>query len=248
MTIQDKIKEKAAQEAFDYILNLRNSIKNDILWIGIGSGTTIKFFINILGEAIKNNKVPFTVKTISSSIDSENKCRLWNLPIYRLEELEVDFKIDIYVDGADEVDPLKRSLKGLGGASTREKLLRINSKFFLILIDNSKQVEVLGQKTPVVCEILPFSYKNTLERLKTLDPNPSKIKLRSITGKLDPFVTDNGNFIADLYYENSVLKDHDLSELEIKIRCIPGVIESGLFSEPADLIVIASVNQIKILS
>lgn len=251
MAPSDLQKEKVANYAFDYLLKVVKDDKNLLqrpIWLGIGSGTTIKFFLSKLGESFQNETIPFKFLTISSSIDSEALCREIGLPIRQLSDLPEGVKLDFYIDGADEVDPNKRCLKGLGGASTREKFLRIESKRFFVLIDESKKVSHLCSKQPIVVEILPFGFEKTLERLKNLIPAPSSLVMRKGSGKMGFVITDNNNFIVDLYFDNKLDAKFDFKNFEKAIKSIPGVIETGLFGNQADIVFIASDNEVEVLT
>ena len=246
----DGLKEKVAQKSFEYLLNdikVNKSKFDSIIWLGIGSGTTIKFFISILGKKFSEGVLPFHFVTISSSIDSETSCRESNLPIRQLADLPKGKKLDYYIDGADEVDNFKRSLKGLGGASTREKLLRTESDKFYILIDKSKRVINLCTDHPIVFEILPFGYEKTLERIMNITPKPAKIEIRKGTGKMGYVITDNSNYLVDVYFSQSFEESFDLIEFEKKLKTIPGVIETGLFASPADVVFVASSSEEEII-
>lgn len=245
MLSQEKLKENVAKEVFSFII--KNISKNKFMTLGIGSGSTVKIFIDLLGEWYENNDINYKIQTISSSIDSEKRCRYWKLPIYQLEDLEKNKKLDYYIDGADEVDSKKRSLKGLGGASTREKIIRLETSLFIIMVDESKRVSNLASKTPIVCEILPFGFEKTIERLEKIKPTPLKITLRKGSCKMGPVISDNGNYLVDLFFEEKFKNDLDLVELESTLKLIPGVIETGLFSKPADIVFISTQNGITIL-
>ena len=246
----EALKEKVAQISLEYLLKSvreNNQQNKSQIWLGIGSGTTIKYFLSILSQKFLDGSLPFSFVTVSSSVDSETTCRDLQLPIKQLEDLPEDKNLDYYIDGADEVDEQKRCLKGLGGASTREKLLRINSNQFYVLTDESKRVTNLCTKHPVVVEILPFAHKKTLERLQALNPTPTKIELRRGSGKMGYVLTDNHNYLVDVFFEKDLSNDFEFVALEKHIKVIPGVIETGLFSTPATVVFIASQERVDIL-
>lgn len=243
------LKEKVAQHSFDYLLKdiqLTKANSEKLIWLGIGSGTTIKFFISILGKKYAEGSLPFKFVTISSSVDSESACRKLNLPIRQLADLSPDQKLNYYIDGADEVDSQKRCLKGLGGASTREKLLRIESDVFYILIDESKQVITLCEKNPIVLEILPFGFEQTLERIKKFSPSPVKVEIRKGSGKMGFVLTDNNNYLVDAYFNNVFTESINFEELERKLKTIPGVVETGLFGSPANVVFVSSKTSVEV--
>ncbi len=247
----DVLKEKVAKRSFEYLLediSKHKSLSNDTIWLGIGSGTTIKFFLSLLGEYYSKGKIPFQFVTVSSSIDSETVCRNLQFSIRQLADLPAGKKLDYYIDGADEVDCMKRCLKGLGGASTREKLLRIQSDQFYVLVDQSKKVPTLCTKCPIVVEIVPFGFVKTVERLNALNPKPFKLEIRKGSGKMGFVLTDNNNYLVDVFYDSNLAKTLDFESLEQQLKLVPGVIETGLFTDPAQVVFIATPTEVEVLT
>lgn len=250
MSQADVLKEKVAVFSYDYLcddIKQTFSSSDSLIWLGIGSGTTIKFFITLLGKKFLEDSIPFKFVTVSSSADSESLCRKLNLPLRQLADLPKGKKLDYYIDGADEIDGQKRCLKGLGGASTREKLLRIESEKFFVLADATKRVSILCTKNPVVLEILPFGFEKTLERIQNLNPAPIRIELRKGTGKMGFVITDNNNYIVDAYFTDLFTVNFDFENFEQQLKAISGVVDSGLFATPADKVFIASSTTIEVL-
>ena len=138
--------------------------------------------------------------------------------------------IDVTIDGADEVDPNKQLIKGLGGALLREKIVAAASLMEVIIIDSSKLVEKLGVKTPLPVEVVPYGHKKTAY---ALERQGCKATLR-MSGE-SPFVTDAGNYIYDCKFESI---DSPFF-LESRIDVIPGVVENGLFLNTASVIVVS---------
>lgn len=244
------LKEKVAQKVFDYLLqdiSQTKSQQDSLIWLGIGSGTTIKYFLEQLGKSFADGSVPFKFVTVSSSIDSETVCRSFNFPIRQLADVPTGEKLDYYIDGADEVDSSKCCLKGLGGASTREKLVRIEAERFYVLVDESKKVPTLCTKCPIVVEIVPFGFDKTLERINTITPKPSKAVLRTGSGKMGFVITDNNNYLVDVYYHANDLKAINFEDLEQQFKLVPGVVETGLFASPADVVFIAGPSNVEVI-
>lgn len=244
------LKEKVAQEVFDYLcqdISQTNAHKESLIWLGIGSGTTIKYFLTLLGKSFADGSVPFKFVTVSSSIDSETVCRSFNFPIRQLADVPTGQKLDYYIDGADEVDGKKRCLKGLGGASTREKLVRIEANQFFVLVDESKKVSTLCTKNPVVVEIVPFGFAKTLERINALTPKPSKAVLRTGSGKMGFVITDNNNYLVDVFYSGDAIQTIDFEDLEQQLKLVSGVVETGLFASPADVVFIATPSTVEVI-
>ena len=208
---QDDKKNLVAEAALDYIQS------GDIL--GIGSGSTVNKFINLLGSV--KNKIEACVSSSQKSTELLHKMKI---PVIDLKECD---KIPLYIDGADEANSHKELIKGGGGALTREKILAQSSEKFICIIDESKVVDKLG-KFPLPIEVIQLAQsKISLEMIK-------------IGGRpvyRNQFITDNGHIIIDVH-------DLDINEpmaLEKKINHMPGVITNGIFSiRSADEILIAT--------
>jgi ribose 5-phosphate isomerase A len=185
--------------------------------VGLGSGTTVTHLIRVLAE--QRPKATF----IPSSIATQNLASKLGL---KLGSLENHPKLDLAIDGADEVDPGFNMIKGKGGAHTREKIVASAAKKVLIMVDRTKLVKRLGKRARVPVEVLPFEYKFTMRKLSQL--NGKSILRTTSAGK--PFVTDNGNYIIDVKFPQ-ISKP---AELEAKINTVPGVVENGLFVGVAD--------------
>ncbi len=195
----------------------------DGMVIGLGTGSTTRYAIERIGRLVAGGMniagVP-TSKATAALADS------LGIPLTTLEEHR---RLDLTIDGADEVDPRLNLIKGLGGALFREKLVASASAEMVVVVDESKLVDCLGQKTPVPTELLPFGWRLTEERLEKLGCRPS---LRMEDDK--PFITDNGNYILDCKFP----RIDDASRLARRLKAIPGVLEHGLFLEMADLVLV----------
>ena len=192
--------------------------------IGIGSGSTVEMFINLLGKI--RSKVDACV---SSSIRTS---QLLNKNGFRVIELREAGTIPVYVDGADEANKQKQLIKGGGGALTREKIVASSSEKFVCIIDDSKYVSKLG-KFPLPIEVISMAQsKIALEMVK----KGARPVLR------ENFVTDNNNIILDVH-------EMDINEpiiVEKEINNLPGVVTNGLFSlRPADVLLISDGNKVK---
>lgn len=208
---QDDKKNLVAEAALDYIQS------GDIL--GIGSGSTVNKFINLLGSV--KNKIEACVSSSQKSTELLHKMKI---PVIDLKECD---RIPLYIDGADEANSHKELIKGGGGALTREKILAQSSEKFICIIDESKVVDKLG-KFPLPIEVIQLAQsKISLEM----------IKLGGRPVYRNQFITDNGHIIIDVH-------DLDINEpmaLEKKINHMPGVITNGIFSiRSADEILIAT--------
>jgi len=206
-------KRKAAEAAAELV--------RDKMVVGLGSGTTVTEIIRALAKL--KSKATF----IPSSSTTQ---RLAGDMSLRLSSLDVHDKLDLTIDGADEVDPNFNMIKGGGGAHTREKIVAGAAKRVAIVVDRTKLVKKLGERTPVPVEVIPFACEYTARKLAELGGEP---KLRAAAGG-NPFVTDNGNYILDVKFR-SIPKP---AELEQKINRVPGVVENGIFVGVADFLLV----------
>lgn len=205
------LKQKAAQAALAYL--------NDAKIIGVGTGTTVNYFIAELAKI----KHQFDA-CVASSHATETRLRAANIPVI---DLNVADQLPIYIDGADEVNVQCQMIKGGGGALTREKILAKVATQFISIVDESKLVSQLGAY-PVAVEVIPMARSLVARELVKLGGDPTYRQ---------GFVTDNGNIILDVYN----LDESAFMSLEDAINCIPGVVENGLFMHrPADVVLVAS--------
>lgn len=194
--------------------------------IGLGTGSTAKLFVEAVGARVREG---LHVRAVASSLASESLAREQGIEIVEFAAVQL---IDLTVDGADQADKQFNLIKGGGGALLREKILAYNSKRFVVVLDDSKLVDSL-QPHPVPVEIIPFAHELTLRQLAALGAVP---KLRQQGG--DPFITDNGNLIADCVFDSM----GGVAELNRNINALPGVVESGLFEAGRISQVIAGYN------
>ena len=198
-------KRAAAEKAVEWV--------SDGMVVGLGTGSTAYWAIKKLGERVKEG---LRIQAVASSTTTEQLAWEEGIILTSFSDLE---RIDVTIDGADEVDEHHNLIKGGGGALLREKILAYHSKTFLVVVDEAKLVEVLGA-FPLPVEIVPFAADLTLKHLADLG---STAVLRQKDGTL--YKTDNGNLIADCRFEHI---PEPLS-LDIILRTIPGVVETGLF-------------------
>ncbi len=215
---QDTLKQKAAEAAIDHI-------KYDGV-IGVGTGSTVNFFIDALAK-IKGR----IDGAVASSVATAERLKAIGIPVLDLNSVS---SIPLYVDGADEFNQHKYLIKGGGGALTREKIIAEVAEKFVCIVDNSKQVEVLGE-FPLPVEVLPMARSYIGRRIVKMGGNPVY---------REGFVTDNGNIIIDIYDLDIV----NPIEVEETINNWPGVVTNGLFAKrKADEILIATEQGIKTL-
>ncbi len=212
-----KVNEKraAALEAVKYVKN--KSV------IGIGTGSTVKPFIEALNERVEKENLE--ISAIATSVQSESFLHK-NIKII---DFSLNQAIDLSVDGADKASKDFYLIKGGGGALLREKFVALNSKKNITIIDQSKiATPLFGFPLPV--EIVQFGYQSTLNRLKVLGFYGS---LRMVGKK--PFITDNGNYIYDIDLKEPIINP---CTFHMDLKILSGVIETGLFLRTSDIIII----------
>ncbi len=206
-----------------------NMIHNDMV-VGLGTGSTANYFIAELAK--RHVEEGLRVKVVASSIISSNRAQQLGLKVVAIEHLS---HIDIYVDGADEVSPTMVLLKGRGSDLVREKLLANASDQFLVLVDNSKLVDRIGQNYPIPIEVAPFSWEMVLASLLKIG---GKGGLRPNGDGLA--VTSHGSLVLDMTFDESV----DSQTLNAQLNAIPGVVEHGIFEQLATAILIGENEQV----
>jgi len=224
-----KSKENAARRALEFV--------KEGMIIGVGSGSTVRLFIELLSKEFDGVDLTFVAASYDSELNLiKQGFRL--LPLYEVE------KIDIAIDGADEVDPKGNLIKGGGAALTREKIIDYFAEKYCIIVDSTKLVSRLFQKHPIPLEVLPESWtfvKNFLETNLRGDA-----KLREAVRKNGPVITDNGNFILDFHVNPNVEKPPEF--LEEYLNSIPGVIENGIFARRKPFkIIVGYPNRVEVL-
>jgi ribose 5-phosphate isomerase A len=216
-------KQIAAEKAIEFVHNG--------MILGLGSGSTATFFLKKLGDSVKKG---LKIKGVSTSNYTTSLANSLNIPLVPIEDVE---KIDLTVDGVDEVDPEFNGIKGGGGALLYEKIIASISKKIIWIVDSSKIVKRLGN-FPLPVEIVTFGYTHTLNNLKKAGLRPV---LRRKNNEI--FQSDGSNFIADLKLKTI----NNPAELQKKLKAFQGVIESGLFINAPDKVIVGEQNGAKIL-
>ncbi len=215
----DRLKKIAAEAAAD------DYIKDGMI-VGLGTGSTAFFAIKRIGERVLKEGLELTcVSTSEKSAQLGKSCGLNIVPFEGTE------KIEVTIDGADEIDQSLQLIKGLGGALLREKIIAFATKKEIIIADESKLVDTLGAVSPLPVEALRFGYERTKYALEELGCHAT---LRTKDGEI--FITDGGNYIYDCKFESIEEPDY----LESCLNNIPGVIENGLFLNMASIAIIAN--------
>lgn len=192
--------------------------------VGLGSGTSVAYAFQELGKRIREKRLQ--IYGVPTSHQVFLLAVQYNIPITSLDEHP---KLDVTIDGADQVDEELNMIKGMGGALTREKIVASVSKTNVIVIDETKLTKKLGVDQPVPVEVLPFALSPVTAKLRTLGGKPI---LRWAEKKLGPVVTDNGNFILDVHLGLI----NNPKELNQKLKTISGIVETGLFVGMANIV------------
>ncbi|MEE1999934.1 ribose-5-phosphate isomerase RpiA [Alkalimonas sp. MEB108] len=218
MLTQDDMKRKAAWAALEFIP--RHTV------VGVGTGSTVNHFIDALAT-IKDE----IEGAVSSSEQSTTKLKALGIPVLDLNAIE---KFSVYVDGADEINPDKHMIKGGGAALTREKIVAAVAETFICIVDESKQVPVLG-RFPLPVEVIPMASSYVARELNKLG---GRAVLRA------GVTTDNGNVILDVFD----LEIHHPIQLEAQINNIVGVVTNGIFAiRAADKVLVGTPEGTKLI-
>lgn len=214
----ERLKEEAGIAACNFI--------KDGMKIGLGTGSTVRYTVIEIGRRISEDGL--NVVGVPTSEATRELALEVGIPLVTLSESS---GLDLVIDGADEFDDDFSLIKGGGGALTREKIVAQSSKSMIVVADDRKQVETLGNfDLPV--EVLPFEWERTRDRISSICPG--EVTLR---GGSEPFVTDNDGYILDCSFGPSI---SDPKSLEMKILSIAGVVEVGLFVDICDAVILAS--------
>jgi len=211
-------KKAAAKAALDFI--------EDDMVIGVGSGSTVDYFIEALASV--KQKIDGAV---ASSVATAERLKALSIPLLDLNAVN---ELPLYVDGADEINSAKQMIKGGGGALTREKIIATVAKKFICIVDQSKQVDLLGE-FPVAVEVIPMARSYVARQIVQLGGDPVY---------REGFVTDNGNVILDVYN----LKIMEPLALESKLKAIVGVVENGIFAHrTADVLLLGTPERAEVI-
>jgi len=224
---KEEAKRKAALEAVKHV--------KDGFVVGLGSGSTIAYAFQEIGKRIKNEGSK--VYGVPTSYQAFMLATKYGIPTTTLDEHP---RLDLAIDGADQIDKKLNLIKGMGGALLREKIVAAAAKQFIIIVDESKMTDSLGKNQRVPLEVLPFAFVTVMSKIREMNGKPF---LREGTDKVGPVITDNGNFIIDVDFGS--IKNP--KELECKLKSIPGVIETGLFIGMADIAYIGTSTTVETL-
>lgn len=223
---QEELKKIAAYKAVEFV-------KSGMV-VGLGTGSTAKHAVDRIGELLKTGQLKDIVGIPTSKKTHEQAQKL-GIPLSDLNSHPI---IDMAIDGADEVDPELHLVKGRGGSLLREKMVETASKKFIVIVDETKIVKFIGGSgLAMPVEIVPFCWKFTLQRLEMLFTDAGcvgRLRVEGETGEV--YVSDNGNYIIDLYFERDI---GDLKEASDAMLRLAGVVEHGMFIDIATTLIVA---------
>lgn len=227
---QEELKKIAAYKAVEFV--------ESGMVIGLGTGSTAKYAVARISELLKEGKLKDIIG-IPTSTTTHGQAVSLGIPLADLDSHPI---VDLSIDGADEVDPALNLVKGRGGSLLREKMIEGASKKFVVIVDESKLVKHIGGSgLAVPVEVVPFCCDFTRGKLEELFREAGcKAKLRMKIGSngrdATPAVTDNGNYVVDLYLEKDI---GDLEAASEAILRFPGVVEHGMFLGMATTLIVA---------
>jgi ribose 5-phosphate isomerase A len=214
----DRLKQAAARKAVEFV--------RDGMVVGLGTGSTAKHMVIALGEKVRAG---MQLRGVPTSHDTAALARSCGIPLI---ETDNRWEIDVAIDGADQVDPDFNLIKGGGGALLKEKIVAASARQFIVLVDYTKQVPVLGKSFPLPVEVVQFGWGSTARAIETL--TRSRAVLRERGGA--PFITEAGNLILDIH----IARIDRPRELEAALNEIPGIVETGLFVDRTNILIVGT--------
>lgn len=225
----EELKRKAAAQAV--------ALVEDGMKLGLGTGSTARHVLELIAERRRRGELA-DIAGVPTSRTTENLARELGIPLTTLDKNPT---LDLAIDGADEVDPALNLIKGWGGALLWEKIVAAAAERLVIVVDESKLVQRLGDRGPVPVEVVPFAYQIHMPFLEELGGKP---RLREKDGGM-PFVSDGGHYIIDCYFEDGI---SDAWRLEAELKHRAGIVDTGLFLDMAESVVVATASGINVLT
>lgn len=222
MSEQEARKRAAAERAVTYV--------ESGMRLGLGTGSTAKHVLDVISERMKAGALR-DVAGVPTSRATADYARQLGIPLIDLDEVR---RLDLAIDGADEVDPNLDLIKGLGGALLWEKIVESAADRFIVVVDESKLVRRLGERAPVPVEVVPFGWRTLLPHFTALGARP---ELRTSDGAA--FTTDGGHYIIDCHFEGGI---DDTARTAARLRERAGVVETGMFMGMASSVIVAGAD------
>ena len=222
--LQTQMKQAVAEAA---VAQIRNGMV-----VGLGSGSTAALMIQGLGARLAAGQL-HDIVGVTTSFQGEVLAAELGIPLRALNAID---RIDLAIDGADEVDPSFQLIKGGGACHVQEKLVADRAERFIVVVDSTKLVQRLNLDFLLPVEVLPGAWVQVQSRLKSMG---GVAELRMATRKAGPVVTDQGNLVLDVRFEAGI---SDPIALERDINNLPGVLENGLFVNLADEVLVGEIN------
>jgi ribose 5-phosphate isomerase A len=198
--------------------------------VGMGTGSTAVWAIRRIGDRLAEGSIS-NVTGVATSTQSELECQARGIPLRTMNDPEIGGRLDVVIDGADEIDGERRLVKGGGAALLVEKIVAYNADRFVVVADTAKLVEHLGMAFPVPVEVLPLARVPVLAALRRLGADP---EVRLAERKMGAVITDNGNLVVDVRFPDPI----DPVEMEVLLSAIPGVLGNGLFTRVDPIVLV----------
>ena len=222
--LQNQMKQAVAEAAVEQF--------RDGMIVGLGSGSTAALMIKGLGQRLASGQLKDIVG-VTTSFQGEVLAAELGIPLRSLNAVD---RIDLAIDGADEVDPAFQLIKGGGACHVQEKLVAARAERFVVVVDSTKLVDRLNLGFLLPVEVLPGAWRQIQQQLSAMG---GTAELRMANRKAGPIVTDQGNLVLDVRFDGGIA---DPVDLERSVNNIPGVLENGLFVNLADEVLVGEVN------
>ena len=237
---QDELKKQVGYKAVD------DYVKSGMV-VGLGTGSTAYFAVERVGQKLKSGELK-DILAIPTSVRTKEQAEELGIP---LVTLDTHSRLDVAIDGADEVDPNLNLTKGGGGALFREKIVEVCADKFIVIVDESKMVDGLGPGFPIPVEIVPFCHEHTMRVIADLPSCKGKctpiLRMGSASNNKNDgdeiAISDNGNYIVDLKFDEPI---KDPVTMGKELKNVVGVVEHGLFCDMTTAVIIAGSEGISI--
>ena len=226
MADRERMKQLACQRAAQEV--------QDGMVLGLGTGSTVYYFLHELGRMVREG---MRLTGVPTSVQTAQLATQLAIPLTTLDDQP---HLDLAVDGADEVDDHLNLVKGAGGALLREKIVAASAARFLVVVDDGKLVTQLGARYPLPVEVVPFGHTPAIRAVEGLG---ARVTLRRGTDG-QPWISDNGNYILDCRFGPIA----DPVALQKELLAIPAVVESGLFLNMTDTVIVGHAEGVRLLS